>query len=234
MMLRTLSFTTAVLAGSLAACGGEVIQMPTFGFTTVNTTVSAPDGGTVLLGGISRASEGSTTRGVPLLGKLPGVNRLFNNRGIGRSMQASNMSVVPRIIILEEEEERQVGQVLAARRAGSEAPLPPRHALNDIYLRRAEVLAEAVAKQQLPDYRHEQPLAAAEDPYAEVEAIRLKNDLARAQRSSEAQRYFEQGVAAEAEGKHGAARIYYGMAAKRAQGQFKDEIEARLSAISGK
>ncbi|MFP6648886.1 MAG: hypothetical protein VB817_05470, partial [Pirellulaceae bacterium] len=46
---------------------GTTIQLPTFNFTTVSTTVSVPDGGTVLLGGIKRLSEGRTERGVPML-----------------------------------------------------------------------------------------------------------------------------------------------------------------------
>ena len=120
-------------APAIQAQAGEVIQLPTFGFTTVNTTVTAPDGGTVLLGGIDRVAEGSTERGVPILGKVPGLNRLFKNRGIGRSMSASTMTVVPRIIILEEEEERQVGRVLAERRAFAEAPTPPPFAASDLY-----------------------------------------------------------------------------------------------------
>ena len=60
------------------------MQLPTFAFITVTTTVSVPDGGTVLLGGIKRLSEGRNERGVPLLSKMPYVNRLFRNVGIGR------------------------------------------------------------------------------------------------------------------------------------------------------
>ena len=88
---------------------GSTVQLPTFSFTTVTTTVSVPDGGTVLLGGIKRLSEGRTERGVPLLGKLPYINRLFKNVGIGRTTQSLMMMVTPRIIIQEEEEELQVG-----------------------------------------------------------------------------------------------------------------------------
>ena len=62
---------------------GTTVQLPTFSFTTVSTTVSVPDGGTVLLGGIKRLSEGRNEVGVPLLSKLPYVNRLFRNVGIG-------------------------------------------------------------------------------------------------------------------------------------------------------
>jgi len=84
---------------------GTTVQLPTFSFVTVTTTVSVPDGGTVLLGGIKRLSEGRNEFGVPILNKLPYVNRLFKNVGIGRETQSLMMMVTPRIIIQEEEEE---------------------------------------------------------------------------------------------------------------------------------
>jgi general secretion pathway protein D len=91
---------------------GTTVQLPSYSFTTVTTTVSVPDGGTVLLGGIKRLSEGRTERGVPMLSKIPYVNRLFRNVGIGRTSQSLMMMVTPRIIIQEEEEEKAVGRPL--------------------------------------------------------------------------------------------------------------------------
>ena len=85
---------------------GTTVQLPTFSFVTVTTTVSVPDGGTVLLGGIKRLSEGRNEYGVPMLDKLPYLNRLFKNVGIGRETQSLMMMVTPRIIIQEEEEEK--------------------------------------------------------------------------------------------------------------------------------
>jgi general secretion pathway protein D len=58
------------------------------------------------LGGIKRLSEGRSEVGVPLLSKVPYVNRLFRNVGIDRSTDSLMMMVTPRIIIQEEEEER--------------------------------------------------------------------------------------------------------------------------------
>jgi general secretion pathway protein D len=84
---------------------GTTVQLPSFSFITVTTTVSVPDGGTVLLGGIKRLSEGRNEFGVPILNKVPYVNRLFKNVGIGRETQSLLMMVTPRIIIQEEEEE---------------------------------------------------------------------------------------------------------------------------------
>jgi general secretion pathway protein D len=85
---------------------GVTVQLPSFQFVAVVTTVSVPDGGTVLLGGIKRLSEGRNEVGVPLLSKVPYINRLFRNVGIGRTTDSLMMMVTPRIIIQEEEEER--------------------------------------------------------------------------------------------------------------------------------
>ncbi|MCC7085345.1 MAG: general secretion pathway protein GspD [Pirellulales bacterium] len=88
---------------------GTTVQLPEFSFVSVTTTVSVPDGGTVLLGGIKRLAEGRSERGVPILGKMPYVNRLFRNVGIGRTTSSLMMMVTPRIIIQEEEEENLLG-----------------------------------------------------------------------------------------------------------------------------
>jgi general secretion pathway protein D len=85
---------------------GTTVQLPTFQVISVSTTVSVPDGGTVLLGGIKRLSEGRTEFGVPLLSKVPYIDRLFRNVGIGRETDSLMMMVTPHIIIQEEEEER--------------------------------------------------------------------------------------------------------------------------------
>jgi general secretion pathway protein D len=85
---------------------GVSVQLPTFSFVTVTTTVSVPDGGTVLLGGVKRLSEDREEFGVPILDKIPYLNRLFKNVGIGRATSSLLLMVTPRIIIQEEEEEK--------------------------------------------------------------------------------------------------------------------------------
>jgi general secretion pathway protein D len=85
---------------------GTTVQLPQFAQITVATTVSVPDGGTVLLGGIKRLREGRNEFGVPLLSKIPYVDRLFRNVSIGRETDSLMMMVTPHIIIQEEEEQR--------------------------------------------------------------------------------------------------------------------------------
>ena len=107
---------------------GTTVQLPTFSYVTVTTTVSVPDGGTVLLGGIKRLSEGRNEFGVPMLDKLPYINRLFKNVGIGREIESLMMMVTPRIIIQEEEEEK-LGTTSPAvdksRTRADALPVPP-------------------------------------------------------------------------------------------------------------
>ena len=88
---------------------GTTVQLPEFIFTTVTTTVSVPDGGTVLLGGIKRLREGRNEFGVPILSKIPYVNRLFKNVGMARTTDSLMLMVTPRIIIQEEEEDKLLG-----------------------------------------------------------------------------------------------------------------------------
>ncbi|MFM8984585.1 MAG: type II secretion system protein GspD, partial [Planctomycetia bacterium] len=89
---------------------GTTFQLREFLFTTVTTTVSVPDGGTVLLGGIKRLREGRNEFGVPILSKIPYINRLFKNVGLGRTTDSLMLMVTPRIIIQEEEEEKLLGE----------------------------------------------------------------------------------------------------------------------------
>ncbi len=96
--------TTGRANASTTVTQGTTVQLPTIASFTVTTTVSVPDGGTVLLGGIKRLSEGRNEFGVPFLSKIPYINRLFKNVGIGRETQSLMMMVTPRIIIQEEEE----------------------------------------------------------------------------------------------------------------------------------
>jgi type II secretory pathway component GspD/PulD (secretin) len=98
----------------------QFIQQPRITTLTVNTTVAVPDGGTVLMGGLKRLSEGRTEYGPPVLSKIPYINRLFKNVGYGREAESLLIMVTPRIIIMEEEEARVLGNLGPA--TGEPAP----------------------------------------------------------------------------------------------------------------
>jgi type II secretory pathway component GspD/PulD (secretin) len=98
----------AAVSGFLGGSGiiNAQVQLPVTSVTNITTTVTVPDGGTVLLGGVKRLREERKEFGVPILSKTPLINRLFRNIGIGRQTDSLMLMVTPRIIILEEEEER--------------------------------------------------------------------------------------------------------------------------------
>lgn len=211
------------------------VQQPTFNFTTVGTTVTAPDGGTMSLGGVSRASSGRNSSGVPILGKLPFAGRAFGNRSIGNDVSAGGMSVTPRIIILEEEEAKlglptdssgaPIGVAGAHRDGGIPYRLPARE-LSEADLRAAQLSQHISRSMDLP----------AEEVQAQVgpspEEIRRRNELAAEARDAEAVKFFEKAKEAEVAGKMNVAKIYYNMAARRATGEFKSEVQAKLNALS--
>jgi general secretion pathway protein D len=96
--------------------GGPVIftqylQQPIFNSVSVQTTVAVPDGGTVLMGGLKLLSEERKEFGPPILSKIPYLSRLFKNTSYGRDAQSLLIMVTPRIIIQEEEEEKQTGYI---------------------------------------------------------------------------------------------------------------------------
>ena len=104
--LARLLFVVSGQQGFQAAGAGDVsVQQPIISTTSVLTTVSVPDGGTVLLGGVKRLSESRNMAGVPILNKIPYLSRLFKNTGVGRETSSLMLMVTPRIVILEEEEE---------------------------------------------------------------------------------------------------------------------------------
>jgi hypothetical protein len=70
---------------------------------STQTTVSAPDRGTVLVGGYNTMRDGRNEFGAP------GFGRPLRNVGYGRTISGSTISVRARVIILAEEEERQTG-----------------------------------------------------------------------------------------------------------------------------
>jgi type II secretory pathway component GspD/PulD (secretin) len=89
----------------------QYIQQPIVATVTVQTTVAVPDGGTVLMGGLKLLSEERKEYGPPILSKIPYINRLFKNTSYGRDAQSLLIMVTPRVIIQEEEEEKQTGYV---------------------------------------------------------------------------------------------------------------------------
>jgi general secretion pathway protein D len=96
-------------AGASTALPGFV-QLPQTQITEVSTTVSVPDGGTLLLGGERLAGETTIEAGVPVLSQIPIINRLFTNSSTTKDNLVLLILVRPRIIIQKEFEKKQFGR----------------------------------------------------------------------------------------------------------------------------
>lgn len=83
---------------------GLFIQLPTQSTQQVRTTVSVPDGGTVLLGGLKQVGEVEIEAGVPMLSKVPVLNRAFTNRSMVKDTRTLLILLKSKIIIQREAE----------------------------------------------------------------------------------------------------------------------------------
>ncbi|MCH7790832.1 MAG: hypothetical protein IID31_00925 [Planctomycetes bacterium] len=98
---------TAVAGGQLvnSADTASFIQLPQVTVTRVRTSVTVPDQGTVLLGGQRLTTEFEVETGVPVLSKIPILNRFFSNRIKSRDEQTLLILIRPTVLIQSELEE---------------------------------------------------------------------------------------------------------------------------------
>jgi Flp pilus assembly secretin CpaC len=84
---------------------GIFILLPDQEFRSIRTTVSVPDGGTVLLGGLKQTGEIEVEAGVPILSKIPILKRAFTNTSKVKDTQTLLMLLKAKILIQKEAEE---------------------------------------------------------------------------------------------------------------------------------
>ncbi len=94
---------TGTIAGN--AVFSATLELPEVRVSLVNTTVSVPDKGTVLLGGTRLVNEVEVEAGVPILSKIPFINRFFTNRLTSKSEKTLLILIRPEIIIQQENED---------------------------------------------------------------------------------------------------------------------------------
>ena len=83
---------------------GYPIQLPVVEQAVVQTRVSVPDGGTLLIGGQKLSAEINKEAGVPGMSKLPIIGRLFSNRSKVKDQYVLLILVKPTIILQDEAE----------------------------------------------------------------------------------------------------------------------------------
>jgi general secretion pathway protein D len=117
--IREVEFTPSASFEAAAAGGGgsdgggggdaviiqSSVELPSSLDHEIHTTVSVPDKGTALLGGQRTVREYETEVGVPILSKIPYINRFFTNRTTSREESTLLILLRPEIIIQQENEE---------------------------------------------------------------------------------------------------------------------------------
>ena len=176
------------------------VQLPTFSFFTVNTSVSVPDSGGTYLGGLLRGRDSSTMRG---LAPVP----LLANRGIGSERSADGMSVRAWIHDFRKLDEALLAEAAAKRREGDPAAM------------KGEALAETIDKSA-----GENPSAGA----LSVAEIRRQNDQQDRDQRNEALGYFTKAEEYRSAGKLGLAKLNYQRAAARDAGKVKEAALKRI------
>ena len=106
--LQTIPFSGGAAGGGFGGGGTALtafVQLPTLSSQRIQTTVSVPDGGTLLLGGQKLASETEIESGVPVLSKIPILKRAYSSRAALKDEQILLILIKPKILIQTEQEE---------------------------------------------------------------------------------------------------------------------------------
>ena len=178
------------------------VQLPTFSFFTVNTSVSVPDSGGTYLGGLLRGRDSSTMRG---LAPFPGLA----NRGIGSERSSGGMSIRAWVHDFRKLDDALLAEAAAKRRESDPAAL------------RGETLAGSLEKSSAGN-------PAAEAPLLSVADIRRQNEQQDAAQREEALAYFTKAEEYRIAGKLGLAKLNYQRAAARDGGKVKEAALVRI------
>ncbi|MBK8270126.1 MAG: hypothetical protein IPK83_18250 [Planctomycetes bacterium] len=109
MTVRTFTVVTGdfrtVFFGGSQTVGSGFVELATRTRQTVRTTVSVPDGGTLLIGGLKLSGERDVDAGVPILSRIPILKRAFSNTSNVKDDQVLLILIKPTIIIQKEAEQ---------------------------------------------------------------------------------------------------------------------------------
>lgn len=210
----SLLFTVDVSAQQIP----QVVQLPTFSFFSVATTVSVPDSGAAYLGGVKRSRTSRSLRGVPDLSSLPYAGRLFRNDSLASSTSSSGAYVTANVID-HGELDRMILEEVAAMRG-------PSREMTGIE-RKAAFLSQHIGRRGnlvLAMSRKPQPAATSR-------AAPIAPAAAERKAAAEVAAHLDRARRAEAAGNFGSARCSYRVVARRGEEAQKRYALARLAAI---
>ena len=112
-MLEELLSTNTITQQAFTGTGiaETSFDLPTYRTSVIQTRVTVPDQGTVLLGGLTLTAEEEIESGTPVLSKLPLLGRLFSNRSEISDKQVLLIMVKPTIVLKEEAEADAMAQL---------------------------------------------------------------------------------------------------------------------------
>lgn len=213
MSTRTIALAAMMALAVSRLAAQNAVQLPTVSAFTVNTTVSVPDGGSALLGGISRASSGRNEFGVPLAPIRP-----FRNTAIGRDVGASSVRVTATIHDFEAMDE----YLLSGGGGGHVAPALNAAALGRMVLPRNPQVGQS--------WQVAMPVMS--EPNAVANRRKDSPPTTERSKADEAADFFARGQQAEAEGKLNVAKVCYQFVARQGRGPLKEQAVAKLDALN--
>ncbi|MEE2890328.1 MAG: hypothetical protein VX404_07780 [Planctomycetota bacterium] len=80
------------------------VEFPVLSVTNIKTTVTIPDGGTVLVGGLKRTITQDSQTGVPFFSRLPFMDFLFGRKGQARMQSNVFVLISAKITVIRDEE----------------------------------------------------------------------------------------------------------------------------------
>ncbi len=80
------------------------VEFPVLSVTNIKTTVTIPDGGTVLVGGLKRTITQDAQTGVPFFSRLPFLDFLFGRKGQARMQSNLFVLISAKITVIRDEE----------------------------------------------------------------------------------------------------------------------------------
>jgi type II secretory pathway component GspD/PulD (secretin) len=95
--------------GQAGETAENTIQIPETVKQELSVTVCVPDKGILMIGGLGKSSKTKTSKGVPILSKIPIIKRLFSSKTIDRDTELTGNLIIlikPTILIREEQEAR--------------------------------------------------------------------------------------------------------------------------------
>ncbi|MCS7304859.1 MAG: hypothetical protein NZ602_07105 [Thermoguttaceae bacterium] len=204
------------------------VQLPTFSYFSVGTSVLVPDRGGAILGGVGRSASQRSQLGWPVLSL--GQKSL----GLNRSAQIVGISVW--IHDFEAMEAQLLGQRHPAV-AGSFATDFHAKSNGSGSRETTTVLADLPTVRILPkpdafSPESGQMPSTAEQSVLSVAELRRQRQAELEAQNQQAYAWFQRGQQAQSEGKLAVARIYYQMALRLASGSLKQEIQHCMDAVS--